>query len=199
MFSSSRRFSPASPPSESGETGRPSRSICGRVAIEVRDRDGRVIARRRAENTVLRSGAELLGALLRGAQTTPIDGFAVGLDSEPSAPPYDSVALTTATPGGDPLVENAVAEITPDNFEVETLAEEFLVRVRVRGVLGADHAVSPDAGQKTVFLGEAALGVRAADGASLEHIYNRVVFDPIPKSRDHELSLYWEIDFPYGP
>ena len=48
-------------------------------------------------------------------------------------------------------------------------------------------------------LGEAALGVLAEGGESLERIYNRVVFEPIPKRSDHEVALYWEVDFPYGP
>ena len=35
-------------------------------------------------------------------------------------------------------------------------------------------------------------------GESLARIYNRVVFEPIPKRRDQELAFYWEVDFPYG-
>jgi hypothetical protein len=49
-----------------------------------------------------------------------------------------------------------------------------------------------------VHIGEAALGVLAADGNSLATIYNRVVFEPVPKTRDQEMAFYWEIDFPYG-
>ncbi|WP_428264580.1 hypothetical protein [Haliangium sp.] len=190
---STQATSPQRPsPSGSG------RAIRGRVTVELRGPDGRLVTRRRANNTVMRTGAELLGDLLRG-DAGAIDGFAVGLDGEPSAPPYESTGLTTTTPGGDPLLENAVAPIATDQFEVETLAAEFLVRVRVRGVLAAGQAVSPDPDENTVFLGEAALGVLSEDQASLARIYNRVVFEPIPKSRDHELSLYWELDFPYGP
>jgi hypothetical protein len=29
-------------------------------------------------------------------------------------------------------------------------------------------------------------------------LYNRVTFAPIQKGDDHELTLFWEITFPYG-
>jgi hypothetical protein len=40
--------------------------------------------------------------------------------------------------------------------------------------------------------------VLAADGLSLAGVYNRVVFEPVAKTRDQELTLYWDIDFPFG-
>jgi hypothetical protein len=42
------------------------------------------------------------------------------------------------------------------------------------------------------------LGVLTADGTGLARIYNRVVFEPVPKTEAHELALYFEVDFPYG-
>jgi len=41
--------------------------------------------------------------------------------------------------------------------------------------------------------------VLSEDGASLARIYNRVTFEPVPKESEHELALYWEVFFPYGP
>ena len=29
-------------------------------------------------------------------------------------------------------------------------------------------------------------------------LYNRVIFAPIEKGADHELTLFWEVAFPYG-
>ena len=173
-------------------------SIRGRLIAELRQPDGTVLARRSAHNTVLRSGAELLADLIRGGTATAINGFGVGLNSEPSAPPYEATTLTTATAGGTPLLLDSVAPLAAEQLEVETMTEDLLVRVRVRGVLAPQQAVSPEPTEKTVLLGEAALGVLADGGQSLARIYNRVVFEPIPKSREHELALYWEIDFPYG-
>lgn len=181
------------------DTRREARSIRGRLTAELRQPGGPVLARRRVHNTVLRSGAELLADLIRGVAVTPINGFAVGLSSEPSAPPYEATALTTGTPGGTPLLLDSVAALSAEQLEVETVTEDLLVRVRVRGLLAPQQAVSPEPTEKSVLLGEAALGVLAEDGQSLTRIYNRVVFEPIPKSREHELALYWEIDFPYGP
>jgi hypothetical protein len=29
-------------------------------------------------------------------------------------------------------------------------------------------------------------------------LYNRVVFPPLDKRDDHELTLFWEVEFPFG-
>lgn len=180
-------------------TGDARARIRGRVAMELRDASGSLLLLRSASNTVLRSGGELLADLLRGAGATPINGMAVGLNDEPQAPPYEHTGLLTATPGGQPLMTNSVVALTPDAFTVETLTEELLVRVRARGVLGPSHSIPAAEDQAIVQIGEAALGVLAPDGLSLAKVYNRVVFEPVPKGRTHELTLYWEIDLPYGP
>lgn len=172
--------------------------IEGTLVAELREPGGPVVARRRASNTVLRSGAELLGALFTGKELTPVNGMAVGLSSDPSGPPYEVATLTTKDGGGNALVNQPAVAIPATDFVVETLANEFRVRVSLRGLLPASHGVSPNASQETVLLGEAALGVLAPDGQSLARIYNRVVMDPLPKSRKQELALYWEISFPYG-
>jgi len=61
------------------------------------------------------------------------------------------------------------------------------VRVRVRGTVPAAAAVGT--------IREAALVSRSGDNATL---YNRVTFSPIQKTDDHELTLFWEVGFPYG-
>jgi hypothetical protein len=170
----------------------------GRLVIELR-RGGATLARRRSRNVVLRSGAELVAALFRGEVGTPINGFAVGINPDPPAPPYQASGLTTTQPNGDPALLRPAAPVLPEGFEVEALSDEFRVRLRARGVLPADHAVSPEGDEVRVMIAEAGLGILAADGSSLATIYNRVVFEPLPKTREHELALYWEVDFPYGP
>ncbi len=172
--------------------------IEGRLHLVVRRSDGAVVGERRASNTVLRSGAELVADLFGGQALTPINGIAVGLDSTPSSPPYEAAALTTTTPEGEPALLRTAAALPAEAIETEILADELKVRVRVRGVIPEDHAAGAEEGVERVLLGEAALGVLAADGESLERIYNRVVFEPVPKTQDHELALYWEVDFPYG-
>ena len=56
----------------------------------------------------------------------------------------------------------------------------FGVRVTLRAVLSPEHAANPDPEQPRVMVGEAALGVLAADGEGLETLYNprRLRTDP---------------------
>lgn len=152
---------------------------------------------RRGRNAVLRGGAELLAALFSGATATPINGAMVGIGEEPANPPYE---------GGPSIVDGAgatrllrpTATIAPADCTVETIAAEFRVRVTVRALLPATNAVDPTDPATRVEITEASLGVLDAAGTGLARIYNRVVFEPVPKTDAHELALYFEIDFPYG-
>ena len=154
---------------------------------------------RKARNTVMRTGAELVAGLFRGEVTTPISGVAVGLDPTPASPPYAVASLTTTAPDGTPLLQNPAVALQADATRVEVLTDEFKIRVVVRSVIPDTHANSTNPDDAQILIGEAALGVLAETGDSLTQIYNRVVFEPIPKTPDHELALYWEVDFPYGP
>ena len=62
-----------------------------------------------------------------------------------------------------------------------------VVRVRVRGTV-PQH---PPSAQSAKQLWSLATG----DTATL---YNRVMFAPIQKADDHELTLFWEVGFPFG-
>jgi hypothetical protein len=177
---------------------RRSNCIKGRLRLELRDPGGRLLAERRASNMVLRSGAELVAALFSGKAATPVNGVAVGINPTPSSPPYEGTTLTTAAPDGTAVLAQAACALDPALMQAEVLANELKVRISIRSVMGANRAVSPDANVKAVNIGEAALGVLSGDGKSLVRIYNRVVFEPVPKGRDQELALYWEVDFPYG-
>lgn len=170
--------------------------ICARLLVEARDSHGRRVALRKSSNIVVRSGAELLASLLTGASAAPINGFAVGLGRRALSAPYELTELTVIDESGEPLAGPTAAPFGPDAFKVETLADEHRVRITVRGVLPAAAALAADGGR--VEIGEAALGVLDDAGLKLARIYNHVVFDPIPKEKEHELVLYWEISFPYG-
>ncbi len=172
--------------------------IIGTLRLEVRAPGGGVAAERRATNSVMQGGAALIADLFRGAAATPVNGMAVGISSEPPAAPYDSVALTTSNGDGSAALDRFAVPLPADSMAVEVLADLLKVRVRVRAVVPADAANSPDAQAASVQIGEAALGVLAADGLSLARLYNRVVFEPVAKTRDQELALYWDIDFPFG-
>lgn len=170
----------------------------GRLALIVREPGGPPLHERRISNIVLRSGAELVAALFSGKAITPINGMSVGIGTTPPAPPYELSALTTTAPDGTVVLQQATCPVDPAQIETNVLTDQLKVRVSIRSVMAAGRAVSPDQNLKAVQIGEAALGVLAGDGNSLARIYNRVVFEPVPKTRAQELALYWEIDFPYG-
>jgi hypothetical protein len=181
-----------------GEKMQRPRGIEGRVRIELRDAAGVLVTDRRVRNAVVRSGAELVAALFRGSVATPVNGVGVGVDPTPPAPPYEATALTVAAPDGTPILQQGASPIVPADVQTEVLADQLKVRVTLRSVIGPNRAVSADPDVQSVQIGEAALGVLAADGNSLATVYNRVVFEPVPKRRDQERAFYWEIDFPYG-
>jgi len=171
-------------------------AITGRLRVEVRDASGVLVGAREVPNTVVRSGAELLAALFTGKTATPLNGFGVGTNGQPTSAPYEVPSLAAFDEAGQPLVGPVAAPIAPDAFTVETVAAEQRVRIRARSVLPPQAANAADG--RDVAIAEAALGVLDGTGAKLAAIYNRVVFEPIPKAREHELVLYWEISFPYG-
>ncbi len=172
-------------------------TITGSLIAELREPGGPVICRREAHNTVLRSGAELIADLLSGRASTPINAVAVGIDPEPSAPPYERTSLTIAI-DGTPVIGNVAQPLTITDAEPQVASDDFQIKLRFRSVLAPGMGAPLDETQVAADIGEAALGVLAEDGLSLARIYNRVVFEPIPKRREHELSLYWEISIPYG-
>ena len=81
-------------------------------------------------------------------------------------------------------MESAIAA---DAFQIELDETRRVIRVRVRGTMPADAAVGT--------VREAGLISHNADKVVL---YNRVTFAPLTKGNDHELTLFWEINFPYG-
>jgi hypothetical protein len=148
-----------------------------RLRIEVRAADGAVIAERDAWNAVLQGGAGLLARLFSG-QGTGITHMGVGTSDAPESETFGTTALTEATE----------VPIPPDAFQVDPPDPvRRVVRVRVRATVPAADAVGT--------IREAALVARSGETATL---YNRVVFAPIDKRDDHELTLFWEVGFPYG-
>ena len=148
------------------------------MRAELRTMDGRLIASRQAGNAVLRGGADLLARLFAG-QGAGITHMAIGTSDAPEGDTFGTTNLT----GG---VEVA---IPPDAFQVDAPdAVKRVVRVRVR-------ATVPAATTLTDAVREAAL---VSHGGVTATLYNRVIFAPIDKTTDHELTLFWEVGFPYG-
>lgn len=147
------------------------------LRVEMRSRSGETIAVREAANSVLRTGAGLMGRLFAG-QGGAITHMAVGSSDSPETEAFATTALTDVTEVA--LAAEAFQIDPPDPVK-------RVVRVRVRGTVPAPDAVGT--------IREAALLARNEAGATL---YNRVTFAPIEKTADHELTLFWEVGFPYG-
>lgn len=148
--------------------------------------DGDVVAERRAHNTVLVSGARLIADLFSGAGGA-ITHMGVGSSGE-AAGAVDTTALANDDGAGQPaLGGETTAAIPGDRFDVAVDEALKRVVVRVRATLPEAAAVGT--------IREAALLSRGAAG---DVLYNRVVFAPLPKGDDHELTLFWEVEFPYG-
>lgn len=138
---------------------------------------GETLAVRQEYNSVLRSGADLLARLFSG-QGAGITHMAVGTSDAPEGEAFDSASLADAFE----------VAIPPDAFTIDPPDPvKRVVRVRVRATVPAPEALGT--------IREAALLSRQGDQATL---YNRVTFAPIEKTGDHELTLFWEVGFPYG-
>jgi hypothetical protein len=157
------------------------------LRIELRSAEGAILDAREARNAVMRGGAELIARLFAG-QGTPITHMGVGTSNEPESEEYTTTALRNEAVGdGQPLESPTEAPIPPEAFTFKVDQARRMVRVRVRGTLPAAAAVGT--------VREAGLIARSSESSIL---YNRVTFAPIVKGNDHELTMFWEITFPYG-
>lgn len=147
------------------------------LRIELKSMEGETVAVRQGYNAVLRGGADLLAHLFSG-QGAGISHMAVGASDTPESEAFGTTALagTTEVP------------ISPDAFQIDPPDPvKRVVRVRIRATVPAPDAVGT--------IREAGLLSRSGDAVTL---YNRVTFAPIEKTNDHELTLFWEVGFPYG-
>lgn len=156
------------------------------LTVELRDVGGAVLETRRAHNTVLRGGGQLIADLFTGGGG-PITHMAVGTsDDDPTSVTVTELGNDDGT--GQPGISGDTAATLPaEAFAIEVDEPRNRVLVRVRGTLNDTAAVG--------ILREAAL-VSRQDGDDL--LYNRVVFPPVTKGADHDLTLFWEIEFPFG-
>jgi hypothetical protein len=156
------------------------------VRLELTGRDGGVVAVRDARNSVMRDGALLVARLFTGAEgAAGITHMGVGTSDTPETGTYTTTALDNDASA--PLAGGTDGPIPRDAFTVTPDPDRRLAIVRVRGTLGDSVAVGT--------VREAGLLSRAGDATTL---YNRVTFAPLTKGDDHELTLFWEITFPYG-
>ena len=160
-----------------------------RLTLEVTDRSGATVAARHAANSVMRQGAELVADLFRGAGN-PITHMGVGTSDAPESDAFDTVELTNEAAGGQAALTGATeVAIPPEAFgDPQVDDAKRVVHVRFRATLPDSSAVGT--------VREAGLLSRPESGDPV--LYNRVIFAPVQKADDHELTLFWEVSFPYG-
>ncbi len=158
-----------------------------KVRLELNNHIGELIASRQAKNAVMRAGGELIAKLFAG-QGAAITHMGVGTDDAPESETFNTAQLTNEmagdTPGLSGLTEVA---LPPEAFHLIPDETQRIIKVRVRGTLPANAAVGT--------VREAGL-LSKSGGSTI--LYNRVTFAPIIKADDHELTMFWEITFPYG-
>ncbi|QPJ61317.1 MAG: hypothetical protein G3M70_05190 [Candidatus Nitronauta litoralis] len=163
------------------------------VHLELRDiASGKLLENRHAKNTVMQSGAMLIAELFsgRGSRITHM-----GVGTNDGTPDDISIVELRNEPVGEnpALTGGLLAPISTDSFQFEINAVKRLVQVRVRATLPSDAAVG--------MVREAGLisqQVPEGEGDPTNVLYNRVTFAPIDKKDDHELTLFWEVEFPFG-
>lgn len=156
--------------------------------IELRSKTGEIIETRDCANSVMRDGARLIADLFAG-RGAPITHMGVGTSDNPESDAFATAGLSNDAIGdAAPLSGGTEAPIPIEAFQPPQIDEaKRVVRLRLRATLPATAAIG--------IVREAGLLARADDNAVL---YNRVTFAPIEKSGDHELTLFWEVSFPYG-
>ncbi len=159
----------------------------GELRMVLRAADGALVEVREGHNAVMRSGAELVAGLFSGAGVA-ITHMGVGTSGEPEPETYDTATLGNEdVDGGGPLTGPTEVALAPEAFSVVTDTERRVVKVKLRATMPPGSAIGT--------IREAGLLARARNSATL---YNRITFAPVTKLDDHELTLFWEVTFPYG-
>ena len=150
--------------------------IAGRLSLQLRDRDGRVVEERHVQNLVTLKGRELLGRCFSGLAT--LGGrveMAVGTGTTP--PVLDNEALE--------IEVDRVPTGTPDLFmSGEGTARRSVVRVR---------ATFPARAGDVQALTEAGVWLEQVGGPRV--LFNRATFPVVNRTQHLELALAWEIFF----
>src|SRR5829696_469919 len=107
------------------------------LQLDLRDRDGTLLTRRRAHNAVMRSGAQLVARLFTG-QGAGITHMGVGTSDQPESDAFATTGLRNEAAGGQPALTGATEVALPAATFTNriTLDEPHrLARVRFHGTL----------------------------------------------------------------
>lgn len=168
----------------------------GHLVIQLMAQDGTIVEQRSAHNAVLQGGGTLVARLFAGQLAGGITHMGVGTSDAPESDRFSTAALANPD-GADALAGGTEVAIAPDQISVQPPDETSrTVKVRIRGTLPASAAVGTI--REASLLSRAVAPGDAPDPNAPAVLYNRVVFPPLTKRNDHDLTLFWEVTFPYG-
>src|SRR3954467_899387 len=111
------------------------------LTIELTGPEGDVLAVRRASNSVMQAGAQMIAGLFAGTGKG-ITHMGVGISDTPESDSFSTAALSNdAGTGNDPLAGAVESAIAADGFQIEREETRRGIRVGVRGTMPADAAV----------------------------------------------------------
>jgi hypothetical protein len=150
----------------------------GRLRLTIESDRGEVVTVREAKNIVLKSGAQLIAGLFTGSLATPVNKVRLGFGTEVVS------ASATALTAPEPPIAAASLEMAlePAHFTLDAAGDEFVtVRIAAPFEPAVDLTNVTEAG---LFAGDV--------------LYNQVVFEPVDMSRGQVVTLFWQVDFPFG-
>lgn len=161
-------------------------NMSGAMTLQVSDREGRIVYERRQHNRIVKTGRDLVAKLFAGSESgTPpsrVTHMAVGTDS--TAATDDQTKLGKERPAKKDTVPRKPIE-PPTFSEFIEAGGVKRVKVSLKAVFEFDEANDSEP------LREAGIFTAATGGV----MYNRVVFDPVTKTKDFKLTLLWDITF----
>jgi hypothetical protein len=152
-------------------------ALGGRLFIELRDPDGRVVARRTADNLITNAGRIFLAGLLGGRRQVQSLNIAVGTSNTDPKPEDTQLGLQVAA---------APASLSEPGLAQDATGKTQIV-AQVTATLPAISSGDPQAIQ------EAGIQIVGPDGTAV--LYNHVTFPVITRTGSLEMSLKWEVVF----
>ena len=152
----------------------------GRLLLLVRDR-GLTVARRRGSNMVLRAGATLIANLFTGAGgAKAVDTVGIGFATAPGG--AEATALTPPPAAANIPAAALRTALTAGAFQVVT-DQAGVVQVKIAAVFSPTQELA---------------NVTEAGLLSGSTLYNQVIFEPVALHVGQNVTVCWQIDFPFG-
>lgn len=151
----------------------------GHLRLIRRDAQGEETPILTATNQVVLSGRDLIARMFLLGELKPIDHMAVGTGDRTVTAEDTELAASVATVALKPInIVHDLREISKGDGADKQKRKQVVLQAE----LGVDAANEMDLTEAALF---------NADGI----MYNRVVFEPVPKTADFTITFIWEIIF----